>query len=87
MKLQTVLTLMLRELTEMIKILQEARKKTALHCINATIRLVQKVPIVRANTYDFFHSLRIGKVLIHDKSMQLTSNYIRLPILFEKQCI
>ena len=27
------------------------------------------------------------KVLIHDESMYLTSNYIRLPIRFEKQCI
>ena len=39
------------------------------HCINATIRSLQKVPVVRSNTYDFFHWLRIGKVLIHDKSM------------------
>ena len=54
----------------------------------ATIkRSLQKVPIVRSNTYDFFHWFRIGKVLIHDKSMYLTSNYIRLPIKFEKQCI
>ena len=66
---------------------KEAREKAALHCINATIRSLQKVPIVRSNIYDFFHWLRIGKVLIHDKSMYLTSNYIRLPIIFEKQCI
>ena len=49
--------------------LREARKKAALHCINATIRSLQKVPIVRSNTYDFFHWLRIGTVLIYDKSM------------------
>ena len=65
----------------------EARKKAALLCINATIRSLQKVPIVRSNTYDFFLWLRIGKVLIQDKSMYLTSNYIRSPIIFEKQCI
>ena len=29
---------------------REARKKAALHCINATIRSLQKVPIVRSNT-------------------------------------
>ena len=39
------------------------------HCVNAAIRSLQKVPVVRSNTYDFFHWLRIGKVLIHDKSM------------------
>ena len=59
----------------------------ALHCMATIKRSLQKVPIVRSNTYDFFHWLRIGKVLIHDESMYLTSNYIRLPIIFEKQCI
>ena len=34
---------------------REARKKAALHCINATTWSLQKVPIVRSNTYDFFH--------------------------------
>ena len=33
------------------------------------IRWLQKVPIVHSNTYDFFHCLRIGKVLIHDRNM------------------
>ena len=31
------------------------KEKAALHCINAMIRSLQKVPIVRSNTYDFFH--------------------------------
>ena len=31
---------------------REARKKAALHCINATIRSLQKVPIMRSNIYD-----------------------------------
>ena len=34
---------------------REARKKAALHCINATIKSLQKVPIVRSNIYDFCH--------------------------------
>ena len=34
---------------------REARKKAALHCINATIRSLQKAPILRSNIYDFCH--------------------------------
>ena len=32
-----------------------SEEEAALHCINATIRSLQRVPIVRSNTYDFFH--------------------------------
>ena len=66
---------------------REAKKKAALHCINATIRSLQKVPIVRSNILmtSFIDYVLVRS--IRDKSMYLTSNYIKLPIIFEKQCI
>ena len=77
-----LLTLMLKELIEMIEILQfrcyfklgmslhklmcpvqqflilllfAQGKRGRWHYINATVKSLQKVPIVRSNTYAFFH--------------------------------
>ena len=39
------------------------------HYINATVKSLQKVPIMHSNTYAFFNWLHIGKVLIHGERM------------------